>query len=301
MRERHGAGSAGRADASGGDAGGDVRPDLARELRELGRAYDRAEPERAADAEDMAARVLADLLADGVDGAHGAGAPGRAPARAGWLGWPGWLGHRLRTRWRAVCAALCGLLAVAVLTPPVRAAVNDWFDFGGVTVDHAPSAPAVPSEPVPGCGAAMPLATAAERAGFTPVVPKALGRPDAVQVAKAPRGSFRISLCWVTDEGTIRLDEFPSSLNTGFLKTVTDQPEALRLRRADGSTGQEPALWFRAPHRLTFWLGDGSEDQWVRAERIAGPTLLWSTNGMTLRLEGVASRARALRIAESVP
>ncbi|MFE9658893.1 hypothetical protein [Streptomyces sp. NPDC005955] len=297
MRERHGAEGASGADASGGNAGGDVRPDLARELRELGRSYDRAEPERAADAEDMAARVLADLLAGGV---HGAGAPERAPARAGWPGWPGRLGHRLRTRWRAVCAALCGLLAVAVLTPPVRAAVNDWFDFGGVTVDHAPSAPAVPSEPVPGCGAAMSLRTAAERARFTPVVPEALGRPDGVQVAKAPRGSFRISLCWVTDEGTIRLDEFPSSLNSGFLKTVTDQPEALRLRRADGATGQEPALWFRAPHRLTFWLGDGSEDQWVRAERIAGPTLLWSTDGMTLRLEGVASRARALRIAESV-
>ncbi|MFD5552257.1 hypothetical protein ACFWIA_00265 [Streptomyces sp. NPDC127068] len=287
MRERHGAGG----------AGGDVRPDLARELRELGRAYDRAEPERAADAEDMAARVLADLLADDAHGAHRAGAPGRAPARAGW---PGRLSHRLRARWRAACAALCGLLAVAVLTPPVRAAVSDWFDFGGVTVQHAPSAPAAPSEPVPGCGAALPLRTAAERARFTPLVPEALGSPDGVQVAKAPRGSFRISLCWVTDEGTIRLDQFPSSLNTGFLKTVTDQPEALRLRRADGSTGQEPALWFRAPHRLTFWLGDGSEDQWVRAERIAGPTLLWSTDGTTLRLEGVASRARALRIAESV-
>jgi hypothetical protein len=60
-------------------------------------------------------------------------------------------------------------------------------------------------------------------------------------------------------------------------------------------------LWFAQPHLLSFWMLDGNGDRWTRSERTAGPTLLWTRRQeMTLRLEGVDSRERAMEIARSV-
>ncbi|CAL9453761.1 hypothetical protein ABT368_02505 [Streptomyces althioticus] len=254
---------------------------LREELRAYGRSLDA--PDGAAGAETMAERVVARILAER--------APVPEPAPRSRLRA---VRHWARARRRTLLAALCGLLTVLVLTPPVRATVSDWFGFHGVQVRQDPSVVPSPGGRVPDCAAPVRLEEASRRAGFTPVVPEALGPPDAVSVGALPHGRSLVSLCWRGDDGrTVRLDQFPGRLDFSFTKTVREQPQWLDVG------GQ--ALWFPRPHVLTFWMTDAEGRRLTREERTAGPTLLWSPAGeITLRLEGVGSRARAHEIAASV-
>ncbi|MFF8607478.1 hypothetical protein ACF06X_16210 [Streptomyces sp. NPDC015346] len=248
---------------------------LPEELRALGRGL--RVPD--VDGESMAERVLAQLLAEHV--------PAPAPRRR--FEW-------LRRRWRALLAAVSGLLVVLVLTPPVRAAVADWLGFGGVEVRYDPGARPAPGAAVPGCPDPVALGEAGRRAGFEPLIPRALGAPDAVSVTgSAARGRAVISLCWREGEGIVRLDQFPATLDGAFGKLVRTQPEWVDL--PDGAQG----YWFAAPHLLTFPMTDASGSVWTHEVRTAGPTLLWTRNGgaLTLRLEGIPDRERARRTAES--
>lgn len=274
------------------------RAGLPEELRALGRSLDA--PGAADGTETMVERVLAQILAERlpapVPEPPGAGERLRA------------VRHWTRMRWRSLTAALFGLLTVLVLTPPVRAAVFDWFGFAGVEVRYDPSAVPSPGAEVPGCGQSVSLAEAERRAGFEPLVPEQLGMPDTVAVTSEPRGRFVVSLCWREDGRTIRLDERRASLDIAFTKTVREQPEWISMAggTADGGIS-DPALWFARPHLLSFSLLDSDGEHYTRQERTAGPTLLWTYSTpeadsaeVTLRLEGVASKERAVEIAKSL-
>ncbi|MFE2090773.1 hypothetical protein [Streptomyces sp. NPDC059460] len=265
-------------------------PDRARlraELLALGRGMEVPEPEDGG--LTMAERVLAQIVAEAAPVPVPI-PPGRLERAGAWA----------RRRGRLMAAALSGLLIVLVLTPPVRATVADWFDFGGVDVRYDPSAPvpARPGAPVPGCGTPVTTEEAARRSGFRPVVPGALGAPDAVSVSGLPEGRWMVTLCWQEEGRTIRLDEFAAPLDPYFTKQVREQPEWLKV--ADGRGGAVDGLWFARPHVLRFGMVDGDGVRWSRSQRTAGPTLLWVKDGrMTLRLEGVASRERARSVAGS--
>ncbi|MFF9807250.1 hypothetical protein ACF1G5_19400 [Streptomyces coeruleorubidus] len=287
-------GDAGRYDAA--DSAPRRRAEAARlreELRALGRSLDAP---GGAGPESMAERVLAQILAEQapVPVAEPPGVRERLRSVRSWA----------RARWRSLTAALCGLLTVLALTPPVRAAVADWLDFGGVEVRYDPSAVPTPGAEVPGCGQPVSLAQAERRAGFAPLVPEGLGTPDAVTVSSQPHGRFLISLCWSEQGRTIRLDEYRARLDASFVKRVREQPAWVTLRGEPGN-GEvaDWALWFPRPHLLNFWLVEADGDRYTREERTAGPTLLWTSPGVdgvvTLRLEGVASKARAVEIARS--
>ena len=277
---------------------------LPAELRALGRSLDArgGDGGEASGSETMVERVLAQILAEQipvpVQEAGPTGVRERLRAVRRWM----------RMRMRALVAALCGVLTVLVLTPPVRAAVFDWFGFGGVEVRYDPSAVPSAGAEVPGCGRSVTLAQAGRRAGFEPVVPDALGVPDAVTVTGEPRGRFLVSLCWREGGRTVRVDEYPARLDIGFAKTVREPPEWLSLSGTVPPEGiQDPALWFARPHLLSFWLVDADGDRYTREERTAGPTLLWTHvaggvpgENLTFRLEGVGSKGRALEIARSL-
>ncbi|MEU9700791.1 hypothetical protein [Streptomyces sp. NPDC047981] len=281
----HGDGPAGGPGDGSLGARGDGSPGgpgdgLPEELRELGRRL------RVPDVggETMAERVLAQLLAEQVP----------TPVRRRRFDA---LRGSARRRWKALLAAVSGLLVVLVLTPPVRATVAEWFGFGGVEVRYDPGARPSPGTEVPGCEGAVPLEEAERRAGFEPLIPSALGPPDAVSVTgSAELGRAVISLCWRgKDGGTVRLDAFPARLDPGFAKQVRTQPEWVDL--PDGAEG----YWFAEPHLLSVPLTDPTGQEWTHSVRTAGPTLLWTRNAgaLTLRLEGEPSLAEARRIAES--
>ncbi|MCI3225577.1 hypothetical protein [Streptomyces sp. NP-1717] len=280
------------------------REDLAEELRALGRGM--RVPD--VDGETMAERVLAQLLADASP--VPAPAPAAEPAAARVSGRAARLARLrglVRGRRRALAAGLSGLLVVLVLTPPVRAAVADWFDFGGVQVRYDPEATPGPGAPVPGCGDPIPIGEVERRAGFAPRIPAELGSPDQVSVDGVPAGRPVVSLCW-TDSGgrTIRLEEFRAGLDLGFSKQVRHMPEWLVLHA--GESNESTGLWFADPHLLRFRLIDSGGEGWTRSARTAGPTLLWEDGGasgsgderLTLRLEGVESLERATAVALSV-
>ncbi|WP_405569101.1 hypothetical protein OG418_31165 [Streptomyces phaeochromogenes] len=290
--EAGGTGSSGDQDRHEGRHGGGHGQGASRlpeELRALGRALDRP---GAADGESMVERVLEQILAEHVP-VPVAEPPGLAERLRAVRRWA-------RARRRAMAAGLCGLLAVLVLTPPVRAAVVEWFDFGGVEVRYDPSATPSHGAEVPGCGGpSLTLAEAERRAGFAPLAPPALGTPEAVTVTREPKGRFLITLCWREQGRTVRLDEYPAVLSPGFTKFVREQPEYVPLGE-DSEFVERTALWFPDAHLLRLWLMD-RDGEFIHSTRTAGPTLLWVHEGdMTLRLEGVASRARAVEIAKSL-
>ncbi|WP_046261750.1 hypothetical protein [Streptomyces sp. WM6386] len=273
------------------------------ELRALGRSLDAPggdETGGSSGSETMVERVLGQILADQVPVPVAEPPPARERLAA--------VRRWTRMRWRSLSAALCGLLTVLALTPPVRAAVYDWFGFAGVEVRYDPSATPSPGAEVPGCGRSVSLAQAERRAGFAPLVPDALGGPDAVAVTVTgeARGRTLVTLCWRERGRTIRLDQFAAGLDIAFTKTVREQPEWISLGDDPGGVGtaNDTALWFPRPHLLSFWLVDADGERYTRTERTAGPTLLWShgvgTEDVTLRLEGVVSQARAVEIAKSL-
>ncbi|NGO12290.1 hypothetical protein G5C60_32950 [Streptomyces sp. HC44] len=254
---------------------------LPEELRALGRSLD---PPGASGTESMVERVLEQILAEQVP-VPVAEPPGPATRVLAVRRWA-------RMRRRSLTAALCGLLTVLVLTPPVRAAVVDWFGFGGVEVRYDPSGPHASPSPVPGCGQGLTVTEAAQRAGFEPLVPRELGRPTAAQVS----GDRRVmSLCWRTGDGeVIRLDQFRATLSPLFWKST-------RVPYEPATVNGDSGLWFAEPHRLELALIDDRGHEYARTVRTAGPTLLWQhREERTLRLEGVQSRERAVAVAESV-
>ncbi|MFJ8820220.1 hypothetical protein ACIREE_00395 [Streptomyces sp. NPDC102467] len=259
----------------------DDEPGLPDELRSLGRLMEG--PEGAG--ETMAERVLRQILAEHV--------PTPVVEPQGLRGILYRIRHWARTRWRALAAALCGVATIVVFTPPVRAAVTEWFSFGGVEVHYDPSAAPEGDAHIPGCGVSLSLDQAVRRAGFQPLFPAELGTPDAITVTHEPDDRSLLTLCWHSAGGTIRLDEYPAYLDLAFTKTVPLRP---RWVTVDGDTG----LWFQQEHLLSFWMYDEHGKQWRRSARTTGPTLLWRRGAdLTLRLEGITSAEEALKIAKS--
>ncbi len=195
-------------------------------------------------------------------------------------------GARPARRWRRwVAGLLLGLLAGGVVASPVGATIREWFGFHGVAVTSGD--PVTESPTVPPAAGSADLAAAAARAGFEPVVPEALGAPDAVVVSD---DDAVVSLSWTTEEGTMRLDQFRGTVEPLFWKTA---PEAEHVA-VDG----RDALWLPTPHRVTV-LGPGGDARQLPS-RLSAPTLVWLSGDLTLRLEGHLDLAAAVAVAESV-
>jgi hypothetical protein len=182
---------------------------------------------------------------------------------------------------------MTGVLLALVLTPPVRATVAEWFGFG-VVVRPGPPIPSAP--PPPSATGSLTLEEAARLVRFSPAVPRALGEPDGVEVA--PDGRL-VALSWNGQGGTRRLDEFEGQMAPMFVKSVARA--GVEYVEVNGRT----ALWFPEPHEIELIDENGVER--TATARPAGPTLVWESAGVTLRLEGVPDLRRAIEIARSVP
>jgi hypothetical protein len=191
----------------------------------------------------------------------------------------------LADRRRRVAAALAVVLAGLLLAPPVRAAVSEWFGFAGVQIRQGPAPGGTPDpREVEG---SLSLEEASRLVDFVPVVPAALGRPDAVRVSDDRRV---LSMSWSgTPDGTVRMDTFDARLDYTFVKQAPDA----YFTSVDGDF----AVWFDRPHTVALVEADGGRRE--VAARLAAQTLIWQYDATGIRLEGDFTRQRAVEIAES--
>lgn len=213
-------------------------------------------------------------------------------------------GHRLA--WGLAVLALVALALLAV--PPTRAALLSLFArVGAIDIfidESAPPAPpptAVPATPPTEAAASsavhsLALATlgepataaeAAQRLGFAPRVPAALGEPDELYLHRDV-DLPAVTLVWRGPDGAplsltqIAVAEFARKMvSEGGVQETT----------VNGAT----AMWLLGPHRLLLF-GDGPPN----AGLITSNVLIWASDGFTYRLEGDLTLAEARRIAESV-
>jgi RNA polymerase sigma factor (sigma-70 family) len=215
---------------------------------------------------------------------------------------------KLRTQLIVVIVVILAV-AAAVVVPPVRNAVADVIGsilrFGGIEVHTSAPSPSIRPTP-PGtacpsrqeCSQPIPssitvdLATARSRALFPIGVPPALGVPSPVILGDVnARGTPRVVTLFFRN-GSVRLDEFDGHLSPDFTKkTGADDLEWV-------SVNGRYAIWLGSPHAIAYIDRDGQER--VETARTAGPTLAWEVGAVTYRLEGVADKEEALRIAGSV-
>ncbi len=265
--------------------GSDMTPtdELAAELVRLGRAVDVGPPP-----DDLAELVLRRIAVRA--------ASGRDRRRRRF--------RRSTRRWVAVVVLL--VLIALGLTPPVRAALRDWLDFGGVLIRTGPTpattaTPSVPPTPgstepsdaPPGPARVVTVAQARAAVAFDLALPPGLGRPDRVEVSADRRV---VSMTWGRGASALRLDQFDGTVAWIFVKQIG---APVRFVDVDG----RDAVWIAEPHPIAYVDRDGRER--TESARLAGPSLLWERDAprgtVTQRLEGPSlNRQRAVALAASL-
>jgi hypothetical protein len=183
--------------------------------------------------------------------------------------------------------------AVAAV-PGLRDPVLDWLGLRSVRIERVPRTPTLPKrEPGRdlGLGIATKLSAARQLVGFRPAVPTGLGRPTAYYDDLVPGGALSL----VYRNGKLLLMQFRGALPTRFLRKMIGPDTTIERIRVRGERG----IWIAgAPHGLGYV--DASGQLRNDSTRLAGPTLLWRSGDLLMRLEGAHSKAEALRIAGSV-
>ena len=203
--------------------------------------------------------------------------------------------RRLRRRVVVAVAFACAVVAAVAAVGPARTSILRFFHLGGVTVERVDQLPPVsPRGPI-APGWEVSFAGARARVSFPVLVPKDDREPShTLFFASDPPGG-QISLVY----GSLRrprllVTEFIGTKVEGsFSKKAGRRTSVERVRVSGG-----PGIWLGgAKHTFSFLDGAGMTRDWET--RLAGNTLVWERGGLTLRLEGDLSRARAIRLAES--
>lgn len=144
------------------------------------------------------------------------------------------------------------------------------------------------------------LPAAQERAGFAVLVPqdRSLGQPQVYLARRDDR--TRVSLLYPADEampaigGTsagLLVTQFRGSVDPVLLQKLVGAD----VRVAAVDVGGAPGWWIGGAHEVLYV--DDTGDVTTERVRYARRTLLWSVDGVTLRLEADVPRERAVRIA----
>jgi len=219
-------------------------------------------------------------------------------------------GGQRRVWSRRVAAVLITVVAltaaVATASPRVRAELFDVLTIGAVQLRWNPAPtvtpsagpqPSWPGEPQPGLRSTT-VAAARRSAAFPVFVPGgALADPDEVLIERGPRPTY-VALRYRPAPGrppagpsgvAVHIDEIAGD-SARFFQKYLDR-SAARSVEVDGA----PGVWIDGPHELFVTDSGGA----VRHEppRLAGRTLIWQRDGVTLRLEGDLTLPAALAIA----
>jgi hypothetical protein len=218
------------------------------------------------------------------------------PKLAAW--WPPRLAPTL------VTMALLAIV-VALASPDARAAAGQFLHLRGIDIFPVPTVPAsLPPLRITFTGQRTTLDDARRQVRFTMRVPSApeLGTPDDVFVESVGT-SDRVSLVYRQRDG------IPLSKGAGVSALVVEVKgtvDEILLGKATGPgtrieavmVNGAPGYWLEGEPHLFFYREPGGN---VRDEtlRLAGNTLVWVQDGVTIRLEAQISKTDALRIAST--
>ncbi|MEV6494725.1 hypothetical protein AB0M20_39800 [Actinoplanes sp. NPDC051633] len=202
-----------------------------------------------------------------------------------------------RSRWskRWIVGAVAAVVAVTGAVAPARAAVveavGDLLRVAGIEVRREPATGGLPARPSPLPSARSARLEEARRVALFPVrVPEALGAPEKVELADPDgKGAPRV-VTMAFRGGAVRFDQFDGSASMGFFKSARDAEWV--------QVGPDAGIWLSGPHPVTYAGRDGLEH--TATARLAAPTLIWESGGLTYRLEGIPTRAEALQVALSL-
>jgi hypothetical protein len=196
-------------------------------------------------------------------------------------------------RWIAVAvAALVGTVAaVAPARAAVVDAVGDLLRVAGIEVRREAAPGGLPTQPSPLPSTRSTGLDEARRAARFPVrVPAALGTPEQILLADPDNAGAPRVVTLTYRGGGVRFDQFDGAPTIAFFKTA---PDAQWVQ-----IGTDPAIWLAGPHPVTYVGRDGVAR--TETARLAGPTLIWASSGVTYRLEGLPTLEEARAAALSL-
>jgi hypothetical protein len=201
-----------------------------------------------------------------------------------------------RPRRRLSSGARVAILVAAALLLLATAAVAARFviDLGGIRIEPAPTGTASVSRPPltgPAFGEPTTLAEAEQEAGFRPIVPATLGRPDRVWISRGiDPGSVMVAMAWLPRAD---LPKIPGTPYGATLIEVRGEAEAVAkfvdpryIRVSHG------AYWIGHPHDVELLTGGGT-----RTFHVTGHTLIWQRGDLALRLETDLPKRDAFTVA----
>jgi hypothetical protein len=195
----------------------------------------------------------------------------------------------------AVAAALALVSAGVVTIAPARHAVANWFGIGAVEIRRTdrprPTSPSTTAH-ADATGPAARLAEARRVVRFTIVTPPLATAGPLTDVdldRRVPGGLVVLAYARFTLVELAADATQPSPL-AKLVGTATSI-EHVSVHGAEG-------LWVGGVHEIGFIDRDGHFRK--NTVRRSGPVLLWARRGVTYRIEGLRTRAAALRIATSV-
>ena len=200
-------------------------------------------------------------------------------------------------------------LAIALFATILLAGIAAAFGLGlgGLRLTFGPASfSPLPSFGVgPGLGHPTSLDEARSQVGFALRVPGApeLGQPDAVYLAEPPAGGA-VTLLYgdragfpadpATGIGLI-VTQFRADIQPEYFEKMIDSGVSVTSTRVNGN-----AAWWIAGGNHFFFYRDANGQVIDTTLRLAGDTLIWEEGGVTHRVEGAPTLARAILVAESL-
>jgi hypothetical protein len=202
------------------------------------------------------------------------------------------------------------LVAAAIaLALGTQVVVAHYIQLRGATVQSVPALPSPSPVRAADVGQRYSLGDrfdsiegAAKAAGFTPLVPAALGRPDqvfyrrdagVVTLVYGPRTGLPASVD--PQVGALVMEARGQVSRPSFGKLV--QPG---VTLQDVTVGGDPGYWISgAPHGF-FFYPTGSGGTSIDTLRLSGEALIWNRGGLVLRLESGLGKEQSIALAQSL-
>jgi hypothetical protein len=184
----------------------------------------------------------------------------------------------------AIAIALIALAVVlALAVPPARSEIRRWLGLGTARVEFVDRLPDVKTRRPLAIGPKTSLSDVRERVPYDVLTSSLLGAPREVHLLGDQVGFVygKHKLLVLQSRGTY------------FQKDVGPETSIEHLR----VNGRE-ALWISGG-RHYFAYVEGNHEARPAPLYLVGNALIWTSDDLTLRLEGKLSRAEAMRIAQS--